>query len=186
VWIVLQSTEGSTKQFGQCHALFKAYPSHNIVMWSSSMPPYTSNFLTLHTWRFSYFPNIILWTIAGRVSCNNKYWQRKNLHDLRHTYKMGDKTLWLEVCKINRYMFYYQCNFWHTIVNYSAHVTVMSCVIVILIINTQKIHIIVYLSLLHISIVQLLSENLWWTTLIVILLLLYMIYEIITSTIYLG
>lgn len=45
-----------------------AYPSNSNSMWSSSKPPTTLNFRKLHTCVFSYFPNFICFTIAGRCS----------------------------------------------------------------------------------------------------------------------
>lgn len=46
-------------------------------MFSSLMPPNTLNFFRLHTWVFSYFPKVMLWTIAGLSSFKIKYCEQR-------------------------------------------------------------------------------------------------------------
>lgn len=47
------------------------------VMFSSLIPPNTLNFLRLHTWVFSYFPKVMLWTIAGLSNFKIKNWWKR-------------------------------------------------------------------------------------------------------------
>lgn len=49
---------------------FQTYPSNSKTICSSSNPPTTLNLRKLHTCVFSYFPNLICFTIAGRCSFN--------------------------------------------------------------------------------------------------------------------
>lgn len=49
-----------------------SYPSNSKSICSSSRPPTTLNFRKLHTCVFSYFPNLIFFTIAGRCSFSVK------------------------------------------------------------------------------------------------------------------
>lgn len=75
--IILQSTARARKNsrseiiINKCFVMPRTqstYPSNNKTMCSSSNPPTTLNFRKLHTCVFSYLPNFIFFTIAGR--CN--------------------------------------------------------------------------------------------------------------------
>lgn len=52
--------------------MLDAYPSNSKSMCSSSNPPTTLNLRRLHTCVFSYFPNFIFFTMAGRCNFNVK------------------------------------------------------------------------------------------------------------------
>lgn len=50
------------------------------VMFSSLIPPNTLNFFKLHTWVFSYFPKVMLWTIAGLSNFKIKNCGKRSRH----------------------------------------------------------------------------------------------------------
>lgn len=55
-------------KFNQINWIKRTDPSNNSIMCSSFRPPRTLNFFRLHTWAFSYFPNVMFSTMAGRSS----------------------------------------------------------------------------------------------------------------------